>query len=279
MAGAFIAVVLIGVLAGAAVLARFSDLLDQRLPERMTVIAAGTDTGSAGAIASSRPSAGRPRLGVALPRCGDLIVPEDRTRPNGTRIRIHYAVTRGAGARSAEPCAVVYLDGGPGGSPLSDGFLLEPFIARRDVVVFDQRGTGFSEPSLDCPEIDKLDPGAPSSQRSGAIRDCHVRLVAEGVDLAFYTTAEDAADVEDLRVTLRYPAWNLYGISYGTRLALAVMRDHPAGVRTAVLDSVYPPDVDAYGRPGRECPAVLPAAVPDGCVPEPACAPRFPGLR
>ena len=70
---------------------------------------------------------------------------------------------------------------------------------------------------------------------------CHDRLVQHGVDLSAYNSAATAADIEDLRVVLGYSKWNLYGGSYGSRIALTVMRDFPQGVRSVILDSAIPP--------------------------------------
>jgi len=71
-------------------------------------------------------------------------------------------------------------------------------------------------------------------------------LIAEGIDLSSYNSAASAADINDLRVALGYPKLNLYAISYGTRLALTVMRDDPGAVRSVVLDSTYPLQVNLY---------------------------------
>src|SRR6185503_15624183 len=68
----------------------------------------------------------------------------------------------------------------------------------------------------------------------------------KGVDPASATSAENAADVNDLRLALGYDQWNLYGVSYGTRLALTVVRDYPQSVRSVILDSVYPLQVNLY---------------------------------
>jgi pimeloyl-ACP methyl ester carboxylesterase len=123
--------------------------------------------------------------------------------------------------------------------------------------MFDQRGVGFSEPALDCPETtkainDNINKQLTTADRRAlnnqALEDCHTRLVKAGVNLAAYNSAENAADVEDLRVALGYKAWNLYGISYGTRLALTVMRDFPDGVRSVILDSTLPLQVDLYSK-------------------------------
>jgi pimeloyl-ACP methyl ester carboxylesterase len=79
-----------------------------------------------------------------------------------------------------------------------------------------------------------------------ALRTCRDRLVEADVDLGAYNSAASAADVDDLRRALGYSEWNLYGSSYGTRLALTVMRDFPQGVRSVILDSVYPPQADLF---------------------------------
>ena len=117
-----------------------------------------------------------------------------------------------------------------------------------DIILLDQRGTGFSVPSLDCPETDAYlqedDSGYDSLLE--AARACRDRLTLDGVDLAQYNSANSAADVADLRRALEIDEWNLYGVSYGTRLALTVMRDQPEGVRAVVLDSVYPPNAPGY---------------------------------
>jgi pimeloyl-ACP methyl ester carboxylesterase len=81
---------------------------------------------------------------------------------------------------------------------------------------------------------------------SDTLQACRERLVKSGVNLAAYTTAASAADVNDLRLALGYKNWNLYGISYGTRLALTVLRDDPQSVRSVILDSTVPLEVDFF---------------------------------
>lgn len=266
------AVALIIVLGASAVVARFADTLMVREP---TVIRAGTDTGS---VPRVEPAVCRgQRVALALPRCGDLVVAEDRARPGGTHIRLHYAVYPSESG-SADPDPVVYLDGGPGGSPLTDGFPTDPFVATRELVVLDQRGTGFSEPSLDCDEVDSLDAVTSVLAQQTAIGACRARLIGQGVDLARYTSADSASDVEELRLALGYPAWNLYGVSYGTRLALTVMRDHPAGVRSAILDSVYPPQVDAYADHAANAERAF-GTLFSACEHQPRCASAYPDLE
>jgi pimeloyl-ACP methyl ester carboxylesterase len=189
--------------------------------------------------------------------CGHLVVPEDRTQPDGGKIRLHAVVIR-SGSEDPEPDPLLFLAGGPGASALAATDhvrgILSAILEERDLVVADQRGVGFSEPALDCPEYDEVVPetyGADVSSEEArerlfnAMRACRDRLTGEGVNLAAYTSATSAADVHDLMQALGYDRYNLYGGSYGTRLALTIMRDYPDEVRSAVLDSVEPLQVDA----------------------------------
>jgi pimeloyl-ACP methyl ester carboxylesterase len=74
-----------------------------------------------------------------------------------------------------------------------------------------------------------------------ATKACHDRLVGQGIDLSAYNTGENSADFADLRKVMGIAEWNVYGLSYGTDLALSLMRDHPEGIRSVIIDSVQPP--------------------------------------
>jgi pimeloyl-ACP methyl ester carboxylesterase len=193
------------------------------------------------------------------PECGYLIVPENRTRPAGPRIRLHVAIFRSRASASL-PEPVVHLAGGPGSSSLDvAGYMfgqgLDAVLNQQDLILFDQRGTGYSQPRLDCPERTSvteklLQIGLASEEAQGlivdAFRQCRERLIAQGIDLSAYTSAASAADLNDLRQVLGYEKLNLYGVSYGTRLALTFLRDYPGAVQSAVLDSVYPLQINLY---------------------------------
>ena len=175
--------------------------------------------------------------------CGYLTAPENRTLPDSPDIELAYAIVYAAVDEDRPP--IIYLSGGPGGSAIDD-FVSDPeswqypFTRARDLILIDQRGTGYSWPSLDCPELaEEVDFDDENPEVV-----CHERLIAEGIDLTGYNTAENAADVAALREELGIDSWDLLGISYGTRLALNIMRDHPQGVRSVVLDSVFPPNAD-----------------------------------
>jgi len=150
---------------------------------------------------------------------------------------------------------VLYLQGGPGVGTVSTAsrFVGLPY----DVVVFDQRGTGASVPNLGCAEVDALwvdertaDPLRQLSDGEvlAAYDECAVRLRAEGVDFDAFNTAAVAFDTEVLRRLLDEDPWTLLGVSYGTRVAQAIMRDYPSGVRAAVLDSVVPFEIDFFAE-------------------------------
>ncbi|MEO1442027.1 MAG: alpha/beta hydrolase, partial [Chloroflexota bacterium] len=191
--------------------------------------------------------------------CLDLVTLEDHADPLSTEIRLHVAIFRSYSA-NPQPDPIVYLEGGPGADALfgvewAYPILIEPFLAERDFIIFDQRGTGYSWPTLRCEEYDNmqydiLDENLPAEENIRlsveAMDRCRQRLESRGYDLSAYTSAQSAADLNDLRLVLGYDEWNLYGISYGTRLALTAMRDYPEGIRSVVIDSVLPPQVSMF---------------------------------
>ena len=217
--------------------------------------------------------------------CGYVIVPADHGEPDGERLRL--AVVRlSSTSSSPEPDPVVYLEGGPGGNAI-DGLrfgsssLFEPLLATRDVVVVDQRGVGRSDPVLDCPEIDELgDAVNARADRTDEDEDaallegletCFERFRDEGIDPAWFTTPANADDIDLVREALGIERWNLFGISYGTRLGLEVLRRHPEPVRSAVLDSVLPPEADVVFGSAAGFEASF-EAVAAACGADPDCA-------
>ena len=226
-------------------------------------------------------------------RCGFVVVPEDRSVPQGRTIRLAVAIFPSPHPHPA-PDPFVFLQGGPGGALISD---LAPQITKKNrttdypadraLILLDQRGTGLSQPSLACKETTALDyrtlgqqlsPQREANLQVQATRQCRARLVASGINLNAYTTLANAADVADLRVALGYPALNLYAVSYGTRVALTVMRTHPRGIRSVILDSVVPPDVNSITSPLATAARAF-AVLFQGCAADAACAAAFPNLQ
>lgn len=204
--------------------------------------------------------------------CGLLFAPEDRGDPSSPLIELAFAILY-APTDTPQPDPVVYLAGGPGGNAVADleSWLDFPYLQDRDLILLDQRGTGYSLPSLNCPEAEE-------TSGLDATAACRDRLLSEGINLQAYNSAQNAADVADLRLALGYDEWNLYGISYGTRLALTVMRDYPEGVRSVVLDSVYPPEIASWEEYGENTVTVF-ANLFGACAADPACAAAYPDLE
>jgi pimeloyl-ACP methyl ester carboxylesterase len=192
----------------------------------------------------------------ASARCGFLVVPENRAKANGKTIRVAVAIVRAAGKR-LDSTPLVDLDGGPGGAPiLSAGLLIASGLnAHRDLIIVDQRGTYLSHPQLTCPTLDRFflhllglvyDAASTRAEHVAATSACRAQFVGNGVDLAAYNTTENAADFADLRRALGYKQWNIYSVSYGTDLALKLIRADPKGVRSVVLDSTVPPNLVTF---------------------------------
>ncbi len=176
---------------------------------------------------------------------GMLLVPENRQRPDGPVLSIPFYRLRSTSADPASPIFV--LAGGPGSSWI-DRFEKEEnqeevqrYRAIADVVLFDQRGGGHSQPAMSCDERRRLPADAPldTAKVASAMREmatqCRARWQAAGVDLAAYNTRENAADVLALRAALGYDRMSLVGGSYGSHLALALMREAPDAIDRVLL--------------------------------------------
>ncbi|MCA8907447.1 MAG: alpha/beta fold hydrolase [Rhodospirillaceae bacterium] len=166
-------------------------------------------------------------------------------------------------AATPEPDPVLWLNGGPG-QPAFDDDAAESwwdetagFRRLRDVIVYDARGAGRSRPSLDCDDIPAVPPAPgfaadPLQLEAQRLLACRDRILAQGIDLSNYRLPDHAADAVRIVRALGLNRVNLVGVSYGTRVAMQVLRAAPELVRTAVLDGVYPPEVNGL----VEAPAV-----------------------
>ena len=167
-----------------------------------------------------------------------------------------------------------------------NGFIAADFIRDRDIYVVSQRGTMFSEPALTCAASDDFSrellglrfySEATKRAHLAATEACHRELAATGADLSAYNSTESAADFADLRKVLGFEAWNVYGTSYGSYLAQTLMRDHPQGIRSVVLNSVLPTTytVAANWQNARDGFGNIFQA----CAAEPACNAAHPRLE
>ena len=108
---------------------------------------------------------------------------------------------------------------------------------------------------------------------------CVEELLAQGVDLRQYNSIASATDLIALMQALDYDTFNLYGISYGTRLALVTMRDYPnAGIRSVILDSTYPVGLPGFERYPAEPHEVVIQLFAD-CFLDPVCNDAYPNLK
>jgi len=194
---------------------------------------------------------GSERLHIAA-ELGRLVVPERRDDPDSALIELAFVRLKSTAETPGAP--LVFLAGGPGVSG-TDGlrweYLAPWFAALRtvgDVITLDQRGTGLSNPRLDCLERWDLPLDRPGTRdemvRAGLERSRSAAAFwrERGVDLAGYTTAESADDVDALRQALGAEKINLYGASYGSHLALATIKRHAAHIARAVVALVEGPD-------------------------------------
>lgn len=194
--------------------------------------------------------------------CARITVPLDRSGEVSGEVPLHVERVRALGGRSTG--AIFALAGGPGqaASPLTEGFgfTLESALDTRDLVVFDQRGTGRSG-ALSCLTLDGPDEGL---DIGSAVAGCAQEL---GPRRAFYTTQDSADDIETVRRELGVERIALYGTSYGTKVALAYADRYPEHVERMVLDSVVEPDgPDPLSREALEAvPRVLRELCRRGC--------------
>ncbi|MFO1325066.1 MAG: alpha/beta hydrolase [Burkholderiales bacterium] len=212
-------------------------------------------------------------------QCGELDVPEDRAKASGRTIRLFAAVLP-ANTVSPKDDPLVILAGGPGQAASTLG----PFAARlaevrrtRDVVLIDQRGTGRSS-ALVCAAFRPRDDDALETDPLPRARECARELAAQGIDAAQYTTTAWVADLDAMREALGYARWNLWGGSYGTRVALEYLRRYPNRVRTLVLDGVAPPGMVITLDVWRTRAAALDAILAT-CVQSAPCRDAHPDVR
>jgi pimeloyl-ACP methyl ester carboxylesterase len=180
--------------------------------------------------------------GVAA-QCGWLAVPENRENRSGKQVQLHVAVIRSLRTEPAgDPLFV--LSGGPGQAASDFYISIAPALARirrdRDIVIVDQRGTGKSN-RLDCSFPDESDITFTDPQQLRELaRSCLAKLPG---DPRYYTTSVAVRDLDDVRAARGYQRVDLYGVSYGTRVAQHYMRQYPQRVRVAILDGVVPPEL------------------------------------
>ena len=180
--------------------------------------------------------------------CGKYEVYENRALQNGRKIALNIMLLPSLAPRPpADPWFAIA--GGPGQSAVQAYPVLEltaKIRQQRDVVLVDQRGTGGSNP-LPCQLRDSNDPQAVFADLFPLekVRACRAELEKKA-DLTQYTTTIAVEDLDDVRRAMGYDKLNLFGDSYGSRLALVYLRRHPEHVRTVTLQAIAPPDYKLF---------------------------------
>jgi pimeloyl-ACP methyl ester carboxylesterase len=186
---------------------------------------------------------------------------------------------------------LLYLHGGPGIATIENvkRYLKSPtwklLREQRDLIFFDYRGTGFSDPEL-CNYIQdslatfssaNLSSQERSAKENSLYTHCRETLLTKGVNLADFTSFQLAADAAAIRSALQITDWNIYGVSYGTTIALNLLRSFPSNIKSVILDSPFPPNApwNDFVRPFDTCFKALERSI----LRDPVNAKIFPSLR
>lgn len=236
--------------------------------------------------------------------CGLLQVPENRENPDSRFIELHFVKLNSTWddeleededdeeetnlAPGKRDDVVIYLTGGPGAHATIyvERFKEHGILKHRDMYILEQRGIGYSDDF--CPEYsarkpERFDVETFEKQQEASISaaaDCAANAKAAGVDISGYNTIENARDVHAFRRALGLKQWNVWGISYGTILGQAYIKEDPEGIRAIVLDSIVPLNarddfqywqvVKAYDRDLQK--------LDELCRADAACAQEYPDL-
>ena len=212
-------------------------------------------------------------------RCGTLQRPLNPADPDSPPIELRVAVVPALNL-SPETDPVVPIAGGPGQGTVEFYAMLqgafEPLRRNRDILLVDQRGTGESA-RMDCP----IDDDALIFEAEFNLEDT-VEFIGECLeklpyDPRYFTTSVAVTDLEAVRVALGYSALNLYGVSYGSRVAQHFARRYPDSTRTVVIDGVVPPQLSLGPEIATESQKAVDSILAR-CTGDAACNERFPDL-
>jgi pimeloyl-ACP methyl ester carboxylesterase len=208
-------------------------------------------------------------------RCGTLVRPLDPSGEVEGEIDLRVAVVPALNL-TPQPDPLVPIAGGPGQgsvqfySAYSRAF--EEVRKDRDILLIDQRGTGESS-RMDCDFDDDLAEGEYSTE----VTIKYTKLCLEQLphDPRFFTTSVAVTDMEAVREALGYPSLNLYGVSYGTRVAQHFARRYPASTRTVIIDGVVPPQISLGPEIATESQKAVDRILAR-CAEDESCNERFP---
>jgi len=210
-------------------------------------------------------------------RCGTLIRPLDPSGAEPGEIELRVAVVPALNL-TPEPDPIVPIAGGPGQGSVqfyaSYSWAFEDVRRNRDILLIDQRGTGESA-TMDCEFDDDIIDGEYSMELTVEYTG---RCLDElPYDPRFFTTSVAVTDMEAVREALGYPSLNLYGVSYGTRVAQHFARRYPDSTRTVIIDGVVPPQISLGPEIATESQKAVDKILAR-CAANENCNERFPDL-
>ena len=210
-------------------------------------------------------------------RCGTLTRPLDPSGAVAGEIELRVAVVAALNL-TPEPDPLVPIAGGPGQGTVqfyaawSGAF--EAVRRNRDILLIDQRGTGESS-TMDCEFDDDLVEGDYSTELTiEYTAECLSKLPH---DPRFFTTSVAVTDIEAVREALGYPSLNLYGVSYGSRVAQHFARQYPGSTRTLIIDGVVAPQISLGPEIATDSQNAM-NKILARCIEDEACGGRFPNL-
>ncbi len=221
--------------------------------------------------------------------CYLIPVLKNTSNPSNGKIYLATVVTPSLKKSNEKP--LLYLHGGPGIATVENvprylkSKTWKLLREKRSIIFFDYRGTGFSEPAL-CPDMkdslskfSKINSSATARQsyKISLYKKCRNQLLTDGIDVSSFNTAQLADDAEAIQKALQINSWNVYGVSYGTTVALNLLRNHSKHINSIILDSPFPPNAPwlDFVRPFDTCFKVLEKNISDN----PVAFSHFPSIR
>ena len=221
---------------------------------------------------------------------GYIKVPENRKNPDSRHINVAFTRIK-SNAQESQKDAVIYLPGGPGGNfcRYVNGWLrtenVQKVLEKRDVVLLDPRGCGFSYPKL-CENLNDhknyydlgfLRGNDYEKAMTRIWNECASLLEENNVDVHGYNSVEVANDLEGLRKALGYDQWNIRGHSYGSYYGFVLMQEYPESVRAAFLSGIVPLTWEYNWYATQTLRTIY--LVIDSCKKDPLCREQFPDLE
>ena len=219
------------------------------------------------------------------------LIPVLRDVSNKEKGKFYLSVLVAPSINKTNEIPLLYLHGGPGIATLENvprylnSKTWKLIREKRSLIFFDYRGTGFSEPPL-CPDIkdsltefsrNNTSPAAKQSYKIALYRKCRFQLLSKGIDVSAFNTFQLSEDAETIRKSLQLDKWAVYGVSFGTTVALNLLRNHGKPISAMILDSPFPPNAPwlDFVRPFDTCFKVLEKNI----AADPIAFSHFPSIR